>query len=130
METSNAGERTIHGQSVRGVDVDAETRCAHWHGPTDIIALRMKCCGDWFPCHDCHAAVADHPAAVWPIEERDSDTVLCGNCGAILTAEAYLSSDSTCPHCRTAFNPGCATHYHLYFEVEPATIPATIEVPR
>jgi len=43
--------------------------------------------------------------------------VLCGSCGEVLRIEDYLASDSTCPNCSAAFNPGCATHYHLYFEV-------------
>jgi len=117
MATSNAMVREVHGQQVHGIDVDAETRCGHWHGPTDVIALRMKCCGDWFPCFDCHAETTDHPAAVWPLAERDAGAVLCGSCGEVLRIEDYLASDSTCPNCSAAFNPGCATHYHLYFEV-------------
>jgi uncharacterized CHY-type Zn-finger protein len=28
-----------------------------------------------------------------------------------------LKCDSICPRCAGAFNPGCANHYHLYFEV-------------
>ncbi len=79
--------------------------------------LRLKCCGEWFPCYECHEAVADRPARVWPLSERDQDAVLCGVCGPVLSIESYLASDSTCPRCGAAFNPGCQTHYHLYFEV-------------
>lgn len=50
----------MHGERVYGLDVDEETRCVHWHGPTDIVALRMHCCRRWFPCYECHQAVADH----------------------------------------------------------------------
>ncbi len=114
---AGARPREIHGQEVRGVAVDAQTRCSHWDGPTDVIALRLKCCGEWFPCYECHEAVTDHPARVWPLSERDQDAVLCGVCGAVLSIESYLASDSTCPRCGAAFNPGCQTHYHLYFEV-------------
>ena len=117
MGKSSPGVREIHGQSVRGVTVDAETRCSHWRGPTDIIALRMKCCGEWFPCSECHAALADHPAQVWTLEERDSGAVLCGACGRVLSIDDYLACDSRCPGCGAAFNPGCANDYHLYFEV-------------
>jgi uncharacterized CHY-type Zn-finger protein len=42
---------------------------------------------------------------------------LCGSCGHQLTVREYLACDSVCPHCRREFNPGCARHYHLYFEV-------------
>ena len=117
MANSSTTVREIHGQAVCGVTVDAETRCGHWHGPTDIVALRMKCCRAWFPCYDCHTALADHPAQVWTLEERDTGAVLCGACGKVLSIEDYLACDSRCPGCDAAFNPRCANHYHLYFEV-------------
>ena len=112
-----AGVRRIHGIDVHGVAVDAATRCAHWHGARDIIALRFKCCGRWYPCYDCHSEMADHPPVVWPLAERDAEAVLCGACGHRLSIAAYLSCDATCPRCGAAFNPGCALHYHLYFEM-------------
>jgi len=51
---------------VIGIDVDPETRCDHYHSDRDIIAIKFKCCGQWYPCHACHAEVAGHPAEVWP----------------------------------------------------------------
>jgi uncharacterized CHY-type Zn-finger protein len=114
---SGDGVREVHGHAVRGVRVDAQTRCDHWHGPTDIIALRMKCCGAWVACHECHAAAADHPVQVWPLHQRDQPAVLCGACGEVLSIEAFLACASRCPGCHAAFNPGCQAHYHLYFEV-------------
>jgi uncharacterized CHY-type Zn-finger protein len=108
--------RKIHGEEVYGVDVDQETRCAHWNSELDIIAIKFKCCGRWFPCYDCHASIADHPADVWPATERSTEAVLCGACGRQLTIAEYLECDSACPECEKAFNPGCARHYHLYFE--------------
>ena len=116
MAIPEASVRDVHGQAVRGVEVDAETRCGHWHGPTDIIALRMKCCGEWFPCYECHLETTDHASQVWSLDERDTGAVLCGACGEVLSIEAYLESESRCPSCSAAFNPGCANHYHLYFE--------------
>ena len=110
--------RQIHGHSVRGFDVDPQTRCTHWHGPTDIIALRIKCCGNWFSCYDCHAETTSHLGAVWPLDERDAEAILCGACGHTLTINQYLACESTCPVCDSAFNPGCANHAHLYFQVE------------
>ena len=62
--------RAIHGERVRGLDLDAETRCRHYHSVLDVIALRFRCCGEWYPCFECHAACADHPAAVWKADER------------------------------------------------------------
>ena len=111
--------RWIHGIAVQGIDVDGETRCRHWHGATDVVALRMKCCGMWTPCFDCHAALAAHPAVPWPIAERDATAVLCGVCGGRLAIREYLSAANRCPRCGVAFNPGCAAHHHLYFEPTP-----------
>ena len=105
----------IHGETVDGVDVDEETRCAHWHSKLDIIAIKFKCCGRWYPCYDCHAELAGHAPETWPAAAFDEAAVLCGSCGRQLTVSEYLSSDSKCPTCSANFNPGCAKHYHLYF---------------
>ena len=45
---------------VRGVELDAQTRCGHYHGSTDIIAIKMKCCGEYYACKDCHIELAGH----------------------------------------------------------------------
>lgn len=107
--------RTIHGEEVRGRNVDTETRCAHWRSDLDIIAIRFKCCGEWYPCYDCHAELAGHPAEIWPEEEFDTLAILCGACGRQLAISEYLQSGSVCPECGGLFNPGCENHYHLYF---------------
>lgn len=108
-------ERIIYGQRVRGAVMDAETRCEHWHSELDIIAIKFKCCGEWFPCFECHSALAGHAASVWREDEREAKAILCGACGRQLSIKQYLNCDSTCPKCRSKFNPGCTTHYHLYF---------------
>jgi uncharacterized CHY-type Zn-finger protein len=111
-------ERTIHGVNVIGVDVDDETRCAHYHDEHDIIAIKFRCCGKWFPCHECHAELAGHHAAeVWTRREFDERAVLCSGCGHELTIRDYLACESICPRCRQHFNANCAEHYHLYFEI-------------
>ena len=74
-------KRMINGEEVQGVDIDAETRCAHWNTNLDIIAIKFKCCGEWFPCFECHSAIADHKASVWPKDEREAKAVLCGAAG-------------------------------------------------
>jgi len=107
----------IHDATVMGVDVDPETRCAHHHNERDIIAIKFKCCGKWFSCHQCHATLAGHIAEIWLKEEFGEPAVLCGNCGGQLTIREYLQSESVCPHCERQFNPGCARHHHLYFEM-------------
>ena len=100
---------------VKGIGLDANTRCLHYHGPTDIIAIRMKCCGVYYACIECHAALADHPAEVWPQSEWDGAAVRCGVCGNELSIAGYMASGNRCPRCAAAFNPGCRNHYHLYF---------------
>ena len=101
---------------VKGRALDAQTRCAHWRSALDIIAIRMRCCGSYFACRQCHDEMAGHAAEVWPLAEWDEPVVLCGVCGIELSVRQYLDCDSRCPACAAPFNPGCANHYHLYFE--------------
>ena len=109
----------IHDVEVRGTNVDRQTRCEHYHSAFDIIAIKFNCCGDWFPCFECHTENAAHPAKVWATEDFETKAILCGNCGYRLSVTEYLKCDSVCPKCRSLFNPGCAKHYHLYFETAP-----------
>ncbi len=102
--------------AVRGVAVDGETRCAHWHSPRDVIAIRMKCCGEYYACKDCHDALAGHATQTWPRGERDVAAVLCGACGLEMSIRAYLDCEDACPSCGAGFNPGCRLHRHFYFE--------------
>lgn len=101
---------------VRGINVDEATRCAHWHSARDVIAIKMRCCGEYYACYECHAALAGHETAVWPREEWGTRAVLCGICGGELTIREYLASGYRCPACGAEFNPGCRNHHHLYFE--------------
>ena len=103
---------------LRGVAVDAETRCTHWDGDVDVVALRFGCCETFYPCYRCHAEAAAHDLEVWPRDRFDEPAVLCGACNATLTAREYLDCADSCPHCGTAFNPGCRKHRHRYFEVD------------
>ncbi|MEM0962185.1 MAG: CHY zinc finger protein, partial [Bacteroidota bacterium] len=88
----------------------------HYDGPTDIVAFRFACCDTYYPCHRCHDEATDHAARVWPRDRFDEPSVVCGACGSTLTAPEYLASGHVCPACGTAFNPGCASHRHLYME--------------
>jgi uncharacterized CHY-type Zn-finger protein len=102
---------------TRGVNPEPHTRCKHYHGPTDIIAIKMKCCGIYYACKDCHETLAGHPIAPWPESEWNQPAILCGACGASLTIRQYMQSDSCCAACGAQFNPGCRNHYHFYFQV-------------
>ncbi len=110
--------RVIHGCEVYGVEIDAETRCGHWHSPLDVIAIKFRCCGRWYPCFDCHKAVADHEPSVLPSTDFDEKAILCGVWGHQLSVREYWLANNSCPMCSARFNPGCAKHYDLYFEVK------------
>jgi uncharacterized CHY-type Zn-finger protein len=100
---------------VFGVDLDRQTRCAHWRGELDVIAIKLRCCGRFYACRDCHDALEGHPAEVWPVNERDERAILCGVCGETLSIRRYLDCENRCPACGAGFNPGCRLHHHLYF---------------
>jgi uncharacterized CHY-type Zn-finger protein len=102
---------------VYGLQLDAQTRCAHWHGPTDILAIKLRCCNKYYACYECHAALAGHPAQIWPQSEFATKATLCGACRTELTTREYLDSGGRCPHCAAQFNPRCALHHYLYFEI-------------
>jgi uncharacterized CHY-type Zn-finger protein len=100
---------------VHGVGLDDHSRCVHYHGPSDIVAIRFKCCDTYYACKDCHVALADHRIGVWPEAEWDQMAIRCGACGFILTIRAYLDGSSACPGCGAGFNPRCRYHHHFYF---------------
>jgi uncharacterized CHY-type Zn-finger protein len=103
---------------VHGIDLDAQTRCAHYNSSVDIIAIKMKCCGVFYACKDCHGALADHEIEVWLRSEWDEPAVLCGACGEVLSVREYMDCGNVCPKCGAGFNPGCRHHYRDYFEAE------------
>ncbi|MDQ3845207.1 MAG: CHY zinc finger protein [Bacteroidota bacterium] len=110
MENNNA---TI---TVKGKVIDTHTRCVHYHSPLDVIAIKFRCCHEYYPCYYCHQEEAGHTPAVWGKDEFDTRAVLCGICGNEMTIRQYLTCNNHCPFCNTPFNPGCEKHYHLYFE--------------
>jgi uncharacterized CHY-type Zn-finger protein len=100
---------------VLGPVVDQETRCIHYHTPLDVIAIKFACCQEFYPCHLCHAATADHDTEQWPIDSRGEQAVLCGVCGHQQTIAEYLDTGA-CPACTAPFNPGCKLHTDSYFQ--------------
>lgn len=100
---------------VLGQTVDDQTRCVHYRGPLDVVAIRFHCCREFYPCFQCHADAADHALSLWPREACDEPAILCGVCRATLTITGYQRAEA-CPTCAAAFNPGCSLHAPLYFE--------------
>src|ERR1043165_278670 len=113
--SDKSGDKPVR-PTVFGLTVDDQTRCVHYHSPLDIIAIRFKCCHQYYPCFSCHEESAGHGAIPWPKNEWDGKAVLCGSCSNELTIHQYMVSGNVCPYCQAGFNPGCAKHYHLYFE--------------
>jgi uncharacterized CHY-type Zn-finger protein len=101
---------------VKGKIIDDQTRCIHWHSALDVIAIKFKCCGEYYPCYQCHEETANHKPKVWKKEEWGTKAILCGVCKEELTINEYLNSGNHCPNCLAYFNPNCSRHYHLYFE--------------
>ena len=101
---------------VKGKLVDDQTRCEHYHSPLDIIAIKFKCCDDYFPCYQCHEETTDHKTSIWKKEEWNTKAILCGVCKQELTINEYMNSQNYCPNCKSGFNPGCSNHYYLYFQ--------------
>jgi len=100
-----------------GIGVNERTQCAHYHSERDLVAIQFKCCGLFYACIACHDELAGHPTKVWGKDERGHEAILCGNCHSTLSIAAYFACQNSCPMCHAAFNPGCAAHYPLYFDV-------------
>ncbi|RRQ29248.1 hypothetical protein DK926_05035 [Rhodococcus sp. Eu-32] len=103
--------------TVHGPTVDDQTRCIHYATALDIVAMEFHCCGKFYPCYLCHDGTEDHARTVWPADTFDSPAVLCGACRTRISIESYLNV-TECPHCSSAFNPGCRLHSHLYFDTQ------------
>ena len=101
---------------VFGVGLDAQTRCVHYHSALDVIAIKMRCCGRYFACKECHDAVEAHAIEVWPRAEWNQPAVLCGVCRTEMSVREYMHCGNICPVCAAHFNPGCRNHYQFYFE--------------
>jgi uncharacterized CHY-type Zn-finger protein len=101
---------------VKGKWIDEYTRCVHYHSVLDVIAIKFKCCGEYYPCYDCHQEAVSHAHAVWEKHEFTT-AILCGICKHEMTIHEYAACHHRCPFCQVPFNPNCDTHSHLYFAV-------------
>ena len=108
---------SVSGIAIMGRPIDHQTRCEHYHSSVDIVAIKFKCCDQYFPCYQCHEETAGHRAEIWTKEHRDVKAILCGVCGFEMTILDYFSCRNQCPGCHSNFNPDCEKHYQLYFEL-------------
>ncbi|MFD2761136.1 CHY zinc finger protein [Lentibacillus juripiscarius] len=97
--------------------IDHETRCRHYSGRLDRIAIKFYCCGAYFSCIQCHEEYGCGARKIWPREAFGEKAILCGSCQTELTIHTYLTGENKCPICGEAFNSGCVLHHHLYFDV-------------
>lgn len=102
---------------VYGAVVDDETRCTHYHTEKDIIAIKFKCCNEYYPCYRCHEEYAVHKIERWEKHEFDVKAILCGHCKTELTIYEYMNTRQ-CPNCLHSFNERCEAHYPVYFQVD------------
>jgi uncharacterized CHY-type Zn-finger protein len=103
---------------VLGKVIDNKTRCVHYHQADDIIAIKFKCCGEYYPCHACHDETTNHQSAKWLKNELNEKAILCGACNEELTIVEYFSCGNKCPRCNAPFNSNCKLHYSKYFDVD------------
>ncbi|GAA1147495.1 CHY zinc finger protein [Nesterenkonia lutea] len=101
---------------VRGAVLDDQTRCRHYAGPLDVVAIRFFCCDRWYPCLRCHQEAEAHLIRRWAPGRRAELALLCGVCRRRFSIAEYLLADR-CAHCGAGFNPGCAAHHQFYFEI-------------
>ncbi|WP_059105132.1 CHY zinc finger protein [Shouchella shacheensis] len=101
---------------IAGFPVDSETRCKHYRGDSDVVAIKFACCNTYYPCYKCHEEGADHAIQVWPKTLFSEKAILCGVCKTEHSIETYMHVHA-CPECGVPFNENCAFHYPLYFDV-------------
>ncbi|CAH0418075.1 CHY zinc finger protein [Periweissella ghanensis] len=95
---------------IFGIQLDAAGRCVHYHGTTDIAALKCADCQQFFACYNCHDALREHAFVASP---KNDLAVMCGECQTLMNFASY--TNGRCPVCQQVFNPKCAVHYDTYF---------------
>ena len=104
--------------NVAGIQSDAETRCQHYNGINDVLAIRLKCCTVYYSCRECHDELSGHTAQTWDLSERQQFALYCGRCQNTFSIDTYLNDPFKCPTCKCLFNPNCVEHHHLYFNLK------------
>lgn len=109
---------TCSGVSIHGAWIDHNTRCKHWNLELDIIALKFKCCGKYYPCYLCHAEYNDHEPRRWLGSDLSLvPMVVCGVCYHEYTYTEYATLEYSCDKCLSKFNPKCSLHMDYYVDL-------------
>ena len=95
---------------IIGINVDAQGRCTHYHGSTDVAGMWCARCQQYFACYLCHDALRTH---VFVPADPATLAVICGACGRRMNVAAYQQGQ--CPQCGHPFNPRCRLHASHYF---------------
>lgn len=112
---------------IHGRLVDGQTRCIHYHTVLDIVAIQFKCCERYYACYLCHEELESHDAVRWVTADLGRHALFCGVCTSTLAIADYLSCGFACVSCRSPFNPGCARHRELYFNLWPRLVRASAD---
>ncbi len=100
---------------IYGDLIDEETRCLHYQGEKDVIALKCYACRRYYPCYHCHDKYETHAYAAYPVYLRADKVVFCGVCKEELRIADYRAGGSSCFSCHADFNPNCRLHESIYF---------------
>lgn len=96
---------------IFGIDLDSQSRCVHYHGSNDIVALKCQACQKYYACYHCHDEMEGH--AFMATDASEAFPVICGACHSFLSKKEY--DLKICPNCQNPFNPECAKHSSIYF---------------
>ena len=65
----NMRRNQLMGIVVLGSTVDSQARCVYYSSKTDVVAIKFKCCGSYYPRFLCYRDCADHQAEQWSTGE-------------------------------------------------------------
>lgn len=99
---------------IKGINVDYQGRCQHWHSAVDIVANLCAKCKCFYACYECHDVMNLHKFEPMSINNEER-AVMCGVCNYQMTVWSYQHSNYQCPNCHHAFNQRCSLHNNTYF---------------
>ncbi|UUE18379.1 hypothetical protein LQZ13_02845 [Leuconostoc mesenteroides] len=99
---------------IKGINLDQQVRCKHWHTDVDVVANRCAKCRKYYACYLCHDALNTHPFVPVSLDTEET-AVCCGVCLHQMTPAQYLHAHYQCPKCHHLFNAQCALHKNTYF---------------